>query len=236
MFKVEAAVRIGLTNAACTSEACSKAQLQNDVRNIVWVLWIAVWDTWIRKRKHMTRLIWLSFIYFYSIFYKYIVTKTYHEQNVPHKLDQKLQAFFGTSRFNRLIARNHFFHFSLSFSEGIRKNFLSGPQLTVQSTTQQEWTILFSKSSSKRAKQSNYRYLAVFPATRFPWCNATNINNDVTKDPPIDSLCQCIDKINSWMCQSFLQLNKEKTEVIAFGNKHEVFKVNAYLNSRGQTT
>ncbi len=27
---------------------------------------------------------------------------------------------------------------------------------------------------------------------------------------PIDSLCQCIDEINSWMCQNFLQLNKEK--------------------------
>uniref|UniRef100_A0A8C1X0A8 Reverse transcriptase domain-containing protein n=1 Tax=Cyprinus carpio TaxID=7962 RepID=A0A8C1X0A8_CYPCA len=53
---------------------------------------------------------------------------------------------------------------------------------------------------------------------------------------PIDSLCKCIDEINSWMCQNFLQLNKEKTEVIAFGNKDEVFKVNAYLDSRGQTT
>ncbi len=36
--------------------------------------------------------------------------------------------------------------------------------------------------------------------------------------------------------QNFLQLNKEKTEVIAFGNKDEVLKVNAYLDSRGQTT
>ncbi len=53
---------------------------------------------------------------------------------------------------------------------------------------------------------------------------------------PIDSLCQCIDEINSWMCQNFLRLNKEKTEVIAFGNKDEVLKVNAYLDSRGQTT
>ncbi len=53
---------------------------------------------------------------------------------------------------------------------------------------------------------------------------------------PIDSLCQCIDEINSWMCQNFLQLNKEKTEVIAFGNNYEVLKVNAYLDSRGQTT
>ncbi len=31
---------------------------------------------------------------------------------------------------------------------------------------------------------------------------------------PIDSLCQCIDEINSWMCQNFLQLNKEKNEHI----------------------
>ncbi len=53
---------------------------------------------------------------------------------------------------------------------------------------------------------------------------------------PIDSLCQCTDEINSWMCQNFLQLNKEKTEVIAFGNKDEVLKVNAYLDSRDQTT
>ncbi len=53
---------------------------------------------------------------------------------------------------------------------------------------------------------------------------------------PIDSLCQCIDEIKSWMCQNFLQLNKEKTEVIAFGNKDEVLKLNAYLDSRGQTT
>ncbi len=51
---------------------------------------------------------------------------------------------------------------------------------------------------------------------------------------PIDSLHQCNDEINSWMCQNFLQLNKEK--VIAFGNKDEVLKVNAYLDSRGQTT
>ncbi len=44
------------------------------------------------------------------------------------------------------------------------------------------------------------------------------------------------DAINSWMCQNFLQLNKEKTEVIEFGNKDEVLKVNAFLDSRAQTT
>ncbi len=61
---------------------------------------------------------------------------------------------------------------------------------------------------------------------------------------PIDSLCQCIDEIYSWRSQNFLQLNKEKTEVIAFEIKDEVLKVNAYLDSRvnayldsrGQTT
>ncbi len=36
---------------------------------------------------------------------------------------------------------------------------------------------------------------------------------------PIDSHCQCIDEINSWMCLNILQLNKEETEVIAFGKK-----------------
>ncbi len=44
------------------------------------------------------------------------------------------------------------------------------------------------------------------------------------------------DEINMMMCQNLLQLNKEKTEVIAFGNKDEVIKVNAYLDSRGQIT
>ncbi len=53
---------------------------------------------------------------------------------------------------------------------------------------------------------------------------------------PIDSLWKCIDEINSWMCQNFLQLNKEKTEVIAFANKDDILKVNAYLDSRGQMT
>ncbi|KAF7703402.1 hypothetical protein HF521_022409, partial [Silurus meridionalis] len=53
---------------------------------------------------------------------------------------------------------------------------------------------------------------------------------------PIDSLCKCIDEINSWMHQNFLQLNKDKTEVIVFGNKNETLKVNTYLDSRGLKT
>ncbi len=53
---------------------------------------------------------------------------------------------------------------------------------------------------------------------------------------PLTPSANALMKINSWMCQNFLQLNKEKTEVIAFGNKDEVLKVNAYLDSRGQTT
>jgi len=48
---------------------------------------------------------------------------------------------------------------------------------------------------------------------------------------PTDSLCQCIEEENSWMCQNFLQLNKDTTEIIAFGNKDEVLKVNAYIDA-----
>ncbi len=42
---------------------------------------------------------------------------------------------------------------------------------------------------------------------------------------PIGSLCQCIDATNSWMCQNF-------AFVIAFGNKYEVLKMNAYLDKQ----
>ncbi len=53
---------------------------------------------------------------------------------------------------------------------------------------------------------------------------------------PNDFLCQCIDRINTCMCQNFLKLNKEKTEVTAFGNKDKILKVNVVIDSRGLTT
>ncbi len=38
------------------------------------------------------------------------------------------------------------------------------------------------------------------------------------------------------MCQNFLQLNKRKLKSLHLETKTEVLKVNAYLDSRGQTT
>ena len=48
---------------------------------------------------------------------------------------------------------------------------------------------------------------------------------------PLLSLSKCIHQINEWMCQNFLQLNTDKTEVIVLGPKNERSKVSAYLDS-----
>ena len=48
---------------------------------------------------------------------------------------------------------------------------------------------------------------------------------------PINTLCQTIEQINDWMCQNFLQLNKDKTEIIVFGAKADRLKVTAQLES-----
>jgi len=42
------------------------------------------------------------------------------------------------------------------------------------------------------------------------------IPNDYT---PIETLCQFIEVIDTWMSQNFLQLTKNKTEVVVFGKK-----------------
>uniref|UniRef100_A0A3B1IP97 Reverse transcriptase domain-containing protein n=1 Tax=Astyanax mexicanus TaxID=7994 RepID=A0A3B1IP97_ASTMX len=49
---------------------------------------------------------------------------------------------------------------------------------------------------------------------------------------PIDSLCKCLEQINKWMGQNFLQLNKDKTEIILLGNSNERHRLSAYLDSK----
>ena len=56
------------------------------------------------------------------------------------------------------------------------------------------------------------------------------IPNDYT---PVESLCHCIYEIDKWMSQNFLQLNKNKTEVVVFGKKEERQKISALLERKG---
>ena len=48
---------------------------------------------------------------------------------------------------------------------------------------------------------------------------------------PVQALGKCIEGINDWMCHNFLQLNKNKTEVIVFGAKDKRLKVTTKLQS-----
>ena len=53
---------------------------------------------------------------------------------------------------------------------------------------------------------------------------------------PIDPLCLCIEKVNSWMQNSFLELIKDKTEIVVFGNKEGRLRLSAYLESKSLQT
>ena len=53
---------------------------------------------------------------------------------------------------------------------------------------------------------------------------------------PLDSLCRCLEHVNSWMQSSSLQLNQDKKEIILFGNKMERIKIATQLDSTGLDT
>lgn len=48
---------------------------------------------------------------------------------------------------------------------------------------------------------------------------------------PIESLCHCLEQVKNWMNQNFLQLNRDKTEVIVFGNQEKRVTVSKHLES-----
>ena len=54
-----------------------------------------------------------------------------------------------------------------------------------------------------------------------------------TDKESLGSLCDCLDQINSWLSQNFLQLNKEKTEVILFGRKDGKDKMATLFRAKG---
>ncbi len=49
-------------------------------------------------------------------------------------------------------------------------------------------------------------------------------------------LCQYINEMNSWMHHNFLQLNKDNTEVITFGNKDEVLEMSSHVEAITKST
>ena len=53
---------------------------------------------------------------------------------------------------------------------------------------------------------------------------------------PIASLIQCIEQMNKWMSNNFLQLNKDKTEVLVIGPKTQRELICNNLNTLAQNT
>ena len=53
---------------------------------------------------------------------------------------------------------------------------------------------------------------------------------------PIASLIQCIEQMNTWMSNNFLQLNKDKTEVLVIGPKTQRELICNNLNTLAQNT
>ena len=49
---------------------------------------------------------------------------------------------------------------------------------------------------------------------------------------PTEVLCQCLEEINTWMRDNFLQLNYDKTEIILFGSKEKRVSSGKYLETR----
>lgn len=49
---------------------------------------------------------------------------------------------------------------------------------------------------------------------------------------PADLLCLCLEKLNDWRQENFLQLNKEKKGIILFGNKKGRLQLSAHLESK----
>ena len=50
---------------------------------------------------------------------------------------------------------------------------------------------------------------------------------------PADVMCQCLEEINTWMRENFLQLNEDKTENSLFGSKEKRVSIGKYLGRLG---